>query len=509
MPIRTGDQYLSGLRDHREVYMDGKRVEDVTKEPGLGELAHTIAKLFDMQHEGPHKDLFSYEEDGEIYNRAWFQPRSFEDLMLRQQYTQTQARLTGGMFGRLPEYVPLFHLGMLDVKEQFGTGDDRYIGNIVRYFEESKQQDRALSHAFVDIQVDPQKDLDDTPMLRVTKTSETGITVNGVKSIGTFVAQADEVLVGTFPRQGLKQHHVVYFSMPVSTPGIQVVARQPQAIGRGEFNHPVSRLGDENDTLLIFNDVEVPWERVFQYGADAKFAMGTFPLISEWPHWSILARLTAKTEMLVGLFRALPKLLGRERRADAMELYGEAVRYLFTLRAYLDSAAIRGNLTPNGNFMPNTAVVTSGRCYSVEHYRRLINGLQDIMGQGFIVVPTEGDLSSPDVGGVLQTVFGNSEQEAFDRVRLTRLGMDIAVEGFGGRQSLFEIFNATGVATIRASLTAQFNSEPYEELAWATAGKGDLEKAMADIEADWDPTKGLDLGAYDSVGDAYGLATSH
>jgi len=503
--MKTGAEYLEGLRDGRKVYMDGRPVEDVTVTPGLGELAHTVARLHDQQHEGEYAELFSFtDEHGRRLSRAWQRPRSPEELMVRQRYTQAQGRLTGGLFGRLPEYVPLFHLGMLDVKDAFGQGDERYVANIARYYDSAAEQDLTLSHAFVDIQTASDVDLDDTPMLRVTREGESGLIVNGVKSIGTFVAQSDEVLVGTFPRGGLKDHHVVYFSVRVNTEGVKIVSRSPHAIGEGEFNHPVSRLGDENDTLLIFEDVEVPWERVFQYGAGASFALRTFPLISEWAHWSILARLATKAEMMVGLFSALPALLGRSKRSDAQEWYGEAVRYLITLRAFLDSAAHRGGLTPAGHFMPSPDIVTAGRCYGVEHYRRIIGGLQDLMGQAFINAPTEAALLSPEIGAVLQSVYGGSEQAALDRVRLTRLGIDLTSGSFGGRQTLFEIFNATGVATIRSQLSARFRSAPYAELAYATAGIGDVDQAIRDIEADWAPGTQLgDIGLYDAVGDAY------
>lgn len=503
--MKTGADYLAGLRDGRRVYLDGKQVDDVTTTPGLAELARTVADLHDQQGSGQYAELFSFtDESGQRLSRAWFRPRSAEDLILRQRYTQTQGRLTGGLFGRLPEYVPLFHLGMLDVRDAFSEGDQRYAENIERYYHESAQQDRTLSHAFVDIQTAPDADLDDTPMLRVVRETPDGIVVNGVKSIGTFVAQADEVLIGTFPRPGLKDHHIVYFSIPVNTPGLRVVSRSPHAVGEGEFNHPVARLGDENDALLILDEVEVPWERVFQYGAGPAFALRTFPLITEWAHWSILARLATKAELLVGLFTGLPALLGRQKRADAQEWYGEVVRYLVTLRSFLDAAAYRGTVTPSGHYLPSPDVVTAGRCYSVEHYRRIIGGLQDLMGQAFINAPTEAALLNPEIGPVLHAVYGGSPDAATERVRLTRLGMDLTVDGFGGRQTLFEIFNATGVSTIRGQLSARFRSEPYRELAYAIAGVGDVDQAIQGIEQDWRPVaKELDLSVYDQVGSAY------
>jgi 4-hydroxyphenylacetate 3-monooxygenase len=504
MGLRTGEQYLSGLRDGRQVYLDGQLVKDVTTEPGLGELAHTVARLYDMQHDGPYAELFAFETpEGARRSRAWFQPRSLSALQVRQRYTQTQARLTGGMFGRLPEYVPLFHLGMLDVKEAFAAGSTRYLKNIEQYFEESASLDRSLSHAFVDLQNDPSQDLDETPVLRVVRESESGIVVNGVKSIGTFIAQSDHCLVGAFPRPGLHDHHIVYFSVPVAAPGVKVIARSPHATHGTEFDNPVIRLGDENDAILVLQEVEIPWERVFQYGEGPAFASRTFPLITEWAHWSILARLAAKAEVVVGLFAALPEMLGRDKRADAQEALGEAIRYLYTLRSFLESAATRGHMTAGGHFLPNPDIVTAGRCYGVEHYRRIMGMLVDLAGQGFINAPTQGALDSPEIGGILRDIFTSPKADAYERVRLTRFAQNLTVDGFGGRQTLFEIFNATGTATIRAQLMARFDTTPYKDLAQAIATGSDAGQAIDRIEARWAASAADDLSVYDRVGDAY------
>ena len=189
----------------------------------------------------------------------------------------------------------------------------------------------------------------------------------------------------------------MYFSVPLTAPGLQVVARQPYGVG-SVFDHPVNAYGDENDSMLILNEVSVPWEQVFQVNVDASFAARVFPLITEWAHWSILCRLAAKSEMLTGIFAALPEMLGRADRPDAREALGEMERYLITLRAFIDAAAVRGDRTLSGHFMPDPGVVTAGRCYSVEHYPRMIRTLVELMGQAFMTVPSEGSFASDAVG---------------------------------------------------------------------------------------------------------------
>jgi aromatic ring hydroxylase len=501
--IRTGLEYLDGLRDSREVYLHGSRVQDVTQEAGLAEVAGTVASIFDLQHAEEYRELTTFEhENGERRSCAWLRPRDRTDLQRRQLFAQTQARLTGGMFGRLPEYVALFCLGMLDQKESFSLGDARFRENIERYFEYAAEGDLALAHGFIDMQLDPSVELDDTLFPRVVKKTEDGIVVHGAKSIATFAPHADEILIGSFPRTGLKPHHVMYFAIPTATPGLRVVARTPYGMG-SEFDHPVSRFGDENDSIVIMDEVFVPWERVFQVEVDPGFANRVFPLITEWAHWSILCRIAVKAELLTGIYATLPEMLGRDDRPDVKEALGEVERYLITLRAFLDSAASRGRVTHGGHFMPDPGIVTAGRCYSVEHYPRITHRLVELLGQAFMTTPSEASFNSEAVGEWLTDMFSGPRASAPDRARMTRLAFDLIVDAFGGRQTLFEIFNATGLATIRAQLMARFELPAYRELALATAGLGDQREAEAGMRVAADRGYFAGFQTYEDVGDAY------
>lgn len=501
--IRTGAQYLAGLRDGRQVYVDGVLSDDVTTTPGVCEMAHTVARMFDYQHDPEYAPIFTMEGlDGDVRSASWMRPQSVEDLQRRMQLTQTVARLSGGMFGRMPEYVPLFFLGMLDQKAAFSEGKQHFVDNIERIYEHLAGNDLTISHAFVDMQTDPAIPVDETPIARITRKDEDGIYVNGIKGIATFAPQSDEILIGAFPRVGLQPHHVMYFSVPVATKGLKVVAREAYVLGN-EYDHPGCRFGDENDAIVILEDVFVPWERVFQAECDPSFANRTFPLITEWAHWSILCRLAAKAEILVGVFSALPEALGRSARPDAQEKLGEMERYLITLRSFIDAAAYRGQRTPGGHFMPDPGIVTAGRCYSVEHYPRLVDALVQLSGQAFMVVPTKGTLDSPDVGAEITAMFESPTVSADERVRLTRFAADLTVSSYGGRQTLFEIFNATGVATIRSQLMGRFDLDPYKGIAKATAGLGSLEDAEQALRAHADRGYFAEPSVYDNVGTAY------
>jgi 4-hydroxyphenylacetate 3-monooxygenase len=491
MAIRTGEEYLAGLRDDREVYVDGNRVEDVT-EGDFGTVAHTFAKLFDLQHQPEYEDALTFEQDGERVDGAYARPRTREELEWRRGLTETVARHTGGIFGRAPEYVPLFLLGMYDIREDFSKGDPAFARHIEDYVKWAADGDKVLSHSFVDVQADPGTPVDETVVPKVVSRNEDGITVRGVKTVATFVPHSDECLVGVLPRAGLQDHHILYFATPIAAPGLRVVAREPYGTGK-PFDHPLSAYGDENDSMLIFDDLFVPWERVFSPIEGPAFAAQVFPRITEWAHWDILCRIAVKAELLLGLTALIPEMIGRDKQPQSQEALGEMIRYLTAIRAFVYASEDRGHVTPSGHFMPDPMFVTAGRAHSVELYRRMTGYIQDIASQGLINAPTEDTLANEVIGPTLDGMLTTKAASGHDRTRVTRLAWDLVGDSFGGRQTLFELFNALPWTAQRGQLVARFDAGPYKDLARATAGLGSLAdaaesvaRAAAKAEVDYD-----------------------
>jgi aromatic ring hydroxylase len=476
MALRTGAEYLKALRDGREVYLDGRRIEDVTAEPGLAVATQTVARMYDLV--AANQETMTWRDaEGCRFSGTWLRPRDREQLRWRRAFTETIARHTGGLLGRPQDYVPLFHLGMLDVKGDFSRGDGRFEANIEEYWRYARDNDLMLAHGFIDVQSHPAQPIDETVVPRIVARKPDGIVVRGVKTVATFATHADEVLIGSVPRPGLTEDHVVYFSLPIATPGLRVVARTAYGIGNA-FDHPVSQYGDENDCMIIFDDVLVPWERVFSI-ADETFCATTFPRITEWAHWSILARLGVKAEVLVGLYALIPEMIGRAQQPQSLEALGEIERYLITLRAFIHAAEDRGSLTPAGHWMPSPQYVTAGRCYSVEHYRRITGYLYDIASQALINTPVEAAFDNPVIGPTLERMFSSPSADPRSRARVVRLAWDMVCDSFGARQTLFELFNALPWTGQRGLLMAAFDTQPYEQLALATAGIGLLAEAVA------------------------------
>lgn len=481
MALRTGAQYLASLRDGREVYLDGRRVEDVTAEPGLSRVAETFAHMYDMVVANPSEMAFA-DPDGEMISNSWIEPRTREDLVRRRHLTEAVARLTGGLFGRSQEYVPLFHLGLMDIRDRLGRKNPAFANNIESYWARARKQDLMLAHAFAIPAPPAGVALIDSQIPKIVSEDSKGIVIRGVKTVATFAVYADEVFVGSATTPGMSPEQMLYFSIPLATPGLKIIARSVLGVG-SDFDHPGGRFGDENDAILVFDNVFIPWERVFLAKGDPADAAPFFPMMARWAHWDVLVRLAVKAEVLVGLYALLPKVFSREARPASQEALAEVIRYLITIRAFIEAAEHNGAVTERGYYAPAPHFILAGRTYSVEHYRRILNFVHDISTEHLITIPTEAAYENPAIAGHLEDIFPNPVGTSRERTLLTRLAWDYACDSFGARQTLFELLNSAPFDRNRAQLAMRFDTKPYEKLAAATAGIGSLEEAKAEMEA--------------------------
>ena len=107
MSVRSGEEFLAGLRDDREVWLEGERVEDVTTHPKLARMAKTLAGVYDLQHHPDTRDLMAFESplSGDPISISYMIPHTVDDLVRRRKAFEATARYSFGMLGRTPDYV--------------------------------------------------------------------------------------------------------------------------------------------------------------------------------------------------------------------------------------------------------------------------------------------------------------------------------------------------------------------------------------------------------------------
>lgn len=453
--IRTGRQYLDALGDGRDVrFIDG-RVSRVTEDPHLAGCARTVAGLYDLQHDPAHAGVLTEEENGATYSRAYARPRTVEELRGRRAVVDLLARLTAGTMGRMPDYVPLVLLGLLNEGALLSSVDPRYAANVETYFAYCRERDLCMAHSFADPQVDRSKPSHEVNYLRVTGISDAGLTVRGVKTVATLAPFADEYLVVTPPRNGLTRDQAICFAVPVATAGLHFECRA--SYGGGDVRAPLSNHFDEIDALAVFDDVHVPADRVFFFG-DPRLLGRLWRHLNSWTYYHMLVRLLAKSELFAGVCIRIAKTVGTFAFPNVRDAIGDVLRYTEALRAFIRASEAEAWIMPSGLAMPEPRTLATAHMYAIEHYPRLPQTVAQLSGQSLLLLPYV------ETDTVVRQTFGATAESLAQRESLFRLAWDLACSPFAARQTLFESFNARDLTKNRAMFVDAYDTTRLEGL---------------------------------------------
>src|SRR6516164_1460379 len=270
--LRTGKEHLESLRDGRTVYIGGERVDDVTRHPAFCNAAATVAALYDMKADAGNRETLSYEEDGARHSIYFLRPRTREDLQRRMLGHKRIAELTFGMFGRSPDHVASFVTGMA-MKPDALPAPCAYADNLLRYYRRIRDDDTYVVYAVVPPQAarNPEfyhKQNIPVPTLRVVREDDDGVVISGMKMLATGAVFANEIWIGNvIPLAPDQKQEAITCAIPCNAPGLKLWSRQPvEHKAESEFDGPLSYRYDESDSMLLCDEVKVPWERVFVHG---------------------------------------------------------------------------------------------------------------------------------------------------------------------------------------------------------------------------------------------------
>ena len=449
--IRTGAEYLAGLCDDREVWTRGNRVKNVTAEPGMGRCAATLASFLDNQHKSEFHDTVTYQdEDGDRCAMAYMAPKSADDITARgRAYTQW-ARWSNGMLGRTPDYKNASVMAFATAAEflaQGTKGQADFVKNMVNFYNHCRKNDKVLTHTLVNPTVSHQQATEgkysDKVALHVVKETDAGIIVNGARLLATLGPLADEIEV--FPSTVLHSSHdnipfAFAFALPIATAGLKLICRDTYDHGKSHFDAPLASRYEEMDAVVIFENVFVPWERVFMYGQPelCNQAFGATNAVVHMMHQVACGKL-AKSEFMVGLLCSIAKATGRDKDLYTKGLIAEVMQMAETVRALLFSAEAQAHEDQWGNYIPLRGPLETSRNLFPRMYPRMIEVLQLLGSSSLMATPSEADFSNEISQDVAQ-YFQVANLESRDRVALYRLAHDVAVSGFGNRQALYERF---------------------------------------------------------------------
>jgi 4-hydroxyphenylacetate 3-monooxygenase len=466
MPARTGRQYLEGLRDQeREVWLGGERVKDVTAHPGLANGAQAVAALYDMQHEPGLREEMTYvsPSSGERVGLSFIVPRTREDLERRRVMMLHWARASCGMMGRSPDFMNVTFAAWAGAAAFFGEMRPEFAENMRRYYEHIRENDLTLTHALVNLQrsraASGAFNLEEGTALQVVRETDSGIVVRGARILATLGPLADEIAVYS-PRLGrhTAEHgrFAMSFAIPCGTPGLRFLCRDSFDLGRSHFDHPLGSRFEEMDCVVFFDDVAVPWERVFLLGdVDRLNAMAPATHYAAHSAHQGAAKNLAKCEFVLGLALLMTEALGNAHLPHTEERLGELMLQTELMKALMRAAEADAALDQWGVMCPAVLPIESTRNLFMTAYPRMVEILQLLGSSSFLITPSEADFATPLAAHIRQ-YLATETMAAHDRVKLFRLAWDVAGSAFGGRQALYERFFASDPLTRARTLVALY-----------------------------------------------------
>ena len=444
MPARHGYEYIAGLTGDREVWLGGERVDDVTAHPGLKRGIGTLAGLYDLQWDPQHHGRMTYPSPttGDPVGLSFIQPRSREEIAARSAMMKAWAEATFGFMGRSPDFLNVAIAAFAANHQFFSELEPQFGDNIVRYYEHIRENDLCLTHTLINMRVDRSRDgsLDEEDVaLRKVGQNSDGIVVRGARMLATLAPASDDIAV--YPYAPLPEGDDAYalaFSIPCSTPGLKFICRDSFDHGDSGFDASISSRFEEMDAVAIFDDVLVPWERVFSQG-NAKHYNAIRVRTGFGAHVGLHIALKglAKSEFVLGVAQLMTEALGSRKSLHVQERMGELVTYAETIRACI--AASEACAAPGlaGIWYPSAEPLACVRTLFPKWYPRMIELLQLLGSGSFMMTPREADLSSP-IGPLIDRYYKGAGVTAKERIRLFRLAWDLVGSAMGSRQELYE-----------------------------------------------------------------------
>ena len=474
MPARTGAEYIKGLQEHpREVWIDGERVDDVTIHPGLRNGVLSVAALYDMQHDPVMREemTFSSPSTGDSVGLSYLVPRTMEDLERRRNMMTRWAWASCGMMGRSPDFLNVIFSSWAGASGYFAQDRPEFEKNVVNYHEFLRENDVALTHALVNLQrrrtSNPADTLTDEVALTVVKETGSGIVVRGSRVLATLGPISDEIAIYPVASHRLADtdnKQSFSFSIPCDTPGVKFLCRESFDLGRSPFNHPLGSRFEEMDSVVFFDNVFVPWERVFLLG-NVELCNGYAQGTNSDAHTGhqVLTRCLVKAEFMLGLADLIVDTLGSGTIPHVQEQVAELIIQRDTLRACLRAA--EADAAPNryGVMSPALPPIRAGRTlFGRSIYPRMVEIIQLLGTSSLMALPAEADFDA-DIASEVDQYLATDTTNARDRARLFHLAWDASCSSFSGRQVLYErMFGGNPVRNALALYT-NYDKEPFKQ----------------------------------------------
>jgi len=447
--MRTGDEYLRSLNDGRRVFVDGELVKDVTAHPAFRQAARSIATLYDIAARPDLRErmTFTSPRTGMPVHRAWQIPQNHADLRARRLFSETWAEATFGLMGRAPDHVAGFFSGYAANPTFFASaGQQQFADNLVGFYEFMRDNHIYCSYAIVPPQIDrskpAHKQSDPTLYAGVVKERDDGIIISGAQQLATGGAISDYLQLSCIqPLAPGDENYANCLAVPISAEGLKLYPRHPYAGAGRAADYPLSSRFDESDSYVIFDNVFVPWERVFIYRnvelSRDQWRKTPSHLIG---NHQAQTRYVTKLRFMAGLAQRMNEMTGNIANPAVTIMMGELVAFVSIYEAMLHAHETMGTIE-DGVFWPSRTAYYAASAMQSEFNGRMLELIREMAGAAFITLPSsDADFGNPESAADIERYMPSGSTDAKSRIKLMRLLWDFLGSEFGSRHQQYEKF---------------------------------------------------------------------
>lgn len=448
---KTGAEHIASLKDGRTIYIDGELVRDVTTHPAFAKSVASAAALYDYQARPENLEAMTFEvpgANGRRVNRAWQMPRNLEETVTRRKALQRWARQSYGFMGRSPDHLASALIGQkmgLEVFEKHGPARAKAFSDYVDF---ATKGDLFLTYVIINPQAERGKDWSSQAedlVARIVDEDSEGITIRGAKMMGTSSIMANEVFVASLqPLKPGEEDLAFSCALPMNAKGLKVLSRKSfEASAVSVYDNPISSRFDENDALMYFEDVKVPWDRVFVHrSVDMCRAQFHDTPGHVYQNYQAQIRLTVKTRFLVGLARRITETIGTTDMPQVREQLGYLAARAGMVEGMLAGIEAAGAMK-GPYWVPDRHLLYSAQVLTQDFYPQLVTLIRDLAGGALIMLPSSyKDWDNPDLVPIIRKTQRSASMGPDKKVKLLKAAWDAIGSEFASRHVQYEMFYA-------------------------------------------------------------------
>ncbi len=474
--IRTGQQYRDSIRDGRQVWINGERVRDVTTHPMFKPLVDIRARIYDMQHEPEHAPMMSYRDELGNFSPVGLKlPFTQDDWHAKRAATDAVLDEVGGIVTRVGDETVGEMWSLYDGQDVLNEVNPKFSENIRRHIDLAIRNDPFHVSANTDPKGDRSKkpqDQDPDMLLHVVKETDAGIVVRGAK-YETAAAYANQAFTKpTIANWGNAElsDYAVGFICDLGSPNLKFICRTGFAGRAAAEDYPLSNKFDEVDTLVIFDNVLIPWENVLFY-RHTKAATFIRSTLHRYSAFAFVQRNLKLADMMIGAALYNARQTGLDKQQAVQEKLSALACYREGINAHLTAAIATAERSPGGLLMPNQSLLYTGRVLACSQLHDMMHLTRELCGGQICVTPDVASFRNPETAPWLDKFYTiNDEWQSDDRRKLLSFARDLVNSDYAGHRLTFQLFAQSAPFAHLAAVYRNFDWEEPLRVVHKSAG---------------------------------------